>query len=103
MEICDSNVAGVLNLQWQRESAFAAFLLGLQGINLPIRGVTQDHFISNMMLAGEFIHPSASGRVGNVQTCLSKCARSPDVDECAASAVRDPQAGILAVPSAIDI
>jgi hypothetical protein len=39
VEIGEGNVAGQIDLNGQREAAFGALLLGLQGVKAPVCGV----------------------------------------------------------------
>src|SRR5207344_3259983 len=76
MQVGDGDVAGIANLQRQRETAFAALLFRLQRIDLPVRRVLEHHFGADVMLAGQFVNAPASGSVGNVQASLRKRAGS---------------------------
>src|SRR6266478_6975930 len=56
-----------------------------------------------MMFAGKFVDSPACRRVGDVKASLCKRAGGPNVDESTATSVGDPQAGILAVPTPVDV
>ena len=103
MQVGDSDVAGIANLQRQRETTFATLFFRLQRIDLPVGCILQHHFGADVMLAGEFVNAPAGRCVGDVQASLRKRAGSPDVKESSAAAVGDPEAGILAVPAALDV
>src|ERR1700692_3709810 len=75
-------------IERQGEAALAALLLGLQGINFPVRGMIQNDFVANMMLAGEFVNPATSRGVRNVYAGLRERTRSPNPNE--SSAAGDP-------------
>src|ERR1700730_13938580 len=55
------------------------------------------------MFAGKFVDSPACRGVGDVKAGLSKRAGRPNVDESTATAIGDPQAGILAVPAPVDV
>src|SRR6266481_7601212 len=103
VEIGDGDVAGVSNVERQSKSALASLLFRLQGVNLPVGSVAQNHFVADVVFAGEFVDAAAGGSVRNVDACLGKSAGRPDVDERAATTIGYPKAGILGVPAAIDI
>src|SRR5260370_26793898 len=55
------------------------------------------------MFARQFVNASLSGSVGYEHTGLSKGARSPDVEERAATAVGNPKTGVLSIPTPVEI
>src|ERR1700757_1196286 len=103
VEIGDGDIAGIANLERQGKAAFSSLLFRLQGINLPVGSVAKNHFVADVVLAGKFVDSAAGGSVRNVEAGLGKSAGRPDVDECAATAVGDPEAWILGVPAAVDV
>src|ERR1035438_5388077 len=53
VKVGDGNVAGPVDFERQRETAFAALLLGLQRVDLPLGDVVQLHLVSDMRFAGD--------------------------------------------------
>src|SRR5258708_37102791 len=99
-EIGDRDGGGIAYLEWESKSALASLLFRLQGVNLPVGSVAQNHFVADVVFAGEFVNTAAGGSVRNVEAGLRECAGRPDVDECSATAVGDPEAWILGGPAA---
>src|SRR5258708_27832471 len=98
MVIGDGDVAGVVDGEWQSEWAFAAFLFGLESVDLPVGGVLQLHLVANMMFAGELVDAALGGGVGDVEAGLGKAAWRPDVGEGSATAIADPKPLVLPFP-----
>ena len=79
--------------------ALAALAFGLQGVEVPVLHLIQLHLRADVVLAGDLIDAARGGGVGDVEAGLRERARRPEVGERAATAVRDPQARVLAVPT----
>src|SRR5215469_16028981 len=63
----------------------------------------EHYFVAYVMLAGKFVNTPARGCIGDVEPRLRESARRPDIHKRAAATVSDPQAGILRVPTPVDV
>ena len=102
-KVRDRNVAGAIDLQRQREAALATLLLGLQRVDAPVGDIVHLHFVANVVFARHLVNAPLGGSVGHQHPRLCERAGRPDVEECAAAPVCDPEARILPVPAAIEI
>ena len=96
--VCKLEIAGSVDLQRQGLWAFFSLLLELQSVKSPVRGVANDHFVAHMMLDGHGVNPAAGGRIGNLDAGTGIRAWCPNVLECSAPSVSDPQTGVLTIP-----
>src|ERR1017187_943600 len=103
VEIGEGDVAGRINLNRQREAAFAPFLLGLRGVKAPAGGVGYLDFAADVVLAGNLVGAAPGLSIRHEHSGLGKGRGGPNIEEGAAAAIGDPEAGILAVPMAIGI
>src|SRR6266404_5200157 len=103
VEIGEGNIVGRLDFDGQCEAAFTPFLLGLQGIELPVGGVSHLDFIADMMLARDLAGPARRLRIGDEHAGMGEGRGRPDIQERATTAVRHPEAWVLAVPVAIGV
>ena len=103
VKVRDRDVAGAVDLERQGKAAFAALLLGLQRVDAPVGDVVHLDFVANVVLARHLVDAPLGGSVGHQHAGLCERAGRPDVEECAAAAIRDPEAGILPVPAAIEV
>src|ERR1700722_15814045 len=87
----------------KRLGTFASFFLGLRGINVPVLYMIKLDFIADVVFVGQFVDMAGRLCIRHHKASLRKSIGSPDVSESAASAVSDPQAGILAVPALAQI
>ncbi len=59
VQVGDGNVAGIANLEGQREAALAALFFRLQGVDLPVGNVVQHDLVAHVMFAGKFVDAPA--------------------------------------------
>src|ERR1019366_2602432 len=103
MKVRDGDVAGILDVQGQRETALAPLLFGLQRVDVPVGDIAQHDLVAHVMLARHLVHASLGGGIGDKHARLREGAGGPDVDEPAAPTVGHPQAGILPIPAAVEV
>src|ERR1019366_2045240 len=103
IEIGEGKIAAIGNGHRQAIRALRPLLFHLAGINLPIGYVSEDHFVANMMLAGERVNPSLGCGVGNADARLRVRAGGPNICERPATAVGHPETVTLRIPSAVGI
>src|SRR6516225_3417279 len=103
VEIGERDVRRIPDLQRQSKTSLASLFFCLQGIDLPVGNVAQDNLVSDMVFARQFINASARCRVGDVKAGLRKSTRRPDIHKGSATAVGDPETGILAVPATVNV
>src|SRR4051794_28765879 len=64
-----------------------------------MRDTVEHDLCADMMLGRKLIDAARRARVRDIEPGLGIGVRSPQAIECAATAVRHPQAGILAIPA----
>ena len=74
-------------------------LLGLRRVDVPVLDVIKLDLVADVVLDGELVDVAGRFRVRYQKAGLREGIGRPDVGEGAAASVRDPQAGILAVPA----
>src|ERR1700737_1680699 len=103
VHVGEKKIAGISNFERQGKAAFAALFFGLQRKDLPIGSAIEDRFATHVMFAGEFIPPAFGGSIGDVEARLCERAWCPNIHERAAASIRNPQARVLTVPSALQV
>src|ERR1039458_4413979 len=101
IEIGEGKIVAIGNGHRQAIRALRPLLFHLAGINLPIGYVSENHFVANMMLAGERVDPSLGRGVGNANARLRVRAGCPNVCERPATAVGHPETVTLRIPAAV--
>src|ERR1019366_2423743 len=103
VEVRDRDVAGGVDLKRQVEPAFAALRLRLQGVETPVGGVADLDFVADVVLAGHLVNAAFGLRVRDQHPGLGEGGGRPKIEERAAAPIDNPEAGVLAVPTAIGV
>src|ERR1700686_2413496 len=101
MHVRDQKIFRIANFEWHSKAALAALFFCLQREDLPVGNIIEDRFIANVMFAGELVDAASGRGMRHIQAGLSEGAGRPDIYECSATAIGDPQAWVLAIPATI--
>src|ERR1017187_4919834 len=103
VKIGEGDVVRRINFNRQAEAAFAALFFRLQRIEAPVGRIPHLDFVADMMLARNLIGATFRLGVGNAHASLGKSRGRPNIQERAAAAISNPEAGELAVPMAVGV